>query len=97
MKIWWNQHNIILAPWYFIVCNTKLNLDMYMYHLRMEFRKDISELRTKHPEWRYAPLKQMETEHIEPMPSRLRPRDKLKKKVELLFLFTLCPFLFMLH
>lgn len=49
----------------------------------MEFRKDISELRTKHPEWRYAPLKQMETEHIEPMPSRLRPRDKLKKKVEL--------------
>lgn len=46
----------------------------------MEFRKDISELRTKHPEWRYAPLKQMETEHIEPMPSRLRPRDKLKKK-----------------
>ncbi|XP_062607198.1 uncharacterized protein LOC134268987 isoform X2 [Saccostrea cucullata] len=46
----------------------------------MEFRKDILELRSKHPEWRYAPLKQMETEHIEPMPSRLRPRDKLKKK-----------------
>ncbi|XP_061197903.1 uncharacterized protein LOC133206015 [Saccostrea echinata] len=46
----------------------------------MEFRKDIMELRSKHPEWRYAPLKQMETEHIEPMPSRLRPRDKLKKK-----------------
>ncbi|XP_022339079.2 uncharacterized protein LOC111134402 [Crassostrea virginica] len=46
----------------------------------MEFRRDISELRSKHPEWRYAPLKQMESEHIEPMPSRLRPRDKLKKK-----------------
>lgn len=66
----------------------------------MEFRKDISELRTKHPEWRYAPLKQMETEHIEPMPSRLRPRDKLKKKVQykampsllnaMSFLFMLC-------
>lgn len=61
----------------------------------MEFRKDISELRTKHPEWRYAPLKQMETEHIEPMPSRLRPRDKLKKKVQyraMPFLLMLCRF-----
>ncbi|XP_046552297.1 uncharacterized protein LOC124261979 [Haliotis rubra] len=45
-----------------------------------EFEKDIQAIREVNPEWRYAPARQLVEELIEPMPSRLRPRNSLKRK-----------------
>jgi hypothetical protein len=38
-------------------------------------------MKKQNPSWKYAPHKRMGHDEIEPMPSRLRPRDKLKRKV----------------
>ncbi|XP_046329595.1 uncharacterized protein LOC124113351 isoform X1 [Haliotis rufescens] len=46
----------------------------------VEFEKDIQAIREVNPEWRYAPARQLVEELIEPMPSRLRPRNSLKRK-----------------
>ncbi|XP_069111991.1 uncharacterized protein [Argopecten irradians] len=48
----------------------------------LEFKKDIEDLRTTNPQWRYAPLKRLSHDQIEPMPSRLRPRETLKRKFQ---------------
>ncbi|OWF53524.1 uncharacterized protein LOC110446297 [Mizuhopecten yessoensis] len=48
----------------------------------LEFKKDIEDLRTSNPQWRYAPLKRLSHDQIEPMPSRLRPRETLKRKFQ---------------
>ncbi|PVD21059.1 hypothetical protein C0Q70_19225 [Pomacea canaliculata] len=45
-----------------------------------EFAKDIRRIRDNNPTWRYAPAKRSIEELVEPMPNRLRPREKLKRK-----------------
>lgn len=39
-------------------------------------------MKKQNPSWKYAPHKRTGHDEIEPMPSRLRPRDKLKRKVQ---------------
>lgn len=55
---------------------------MVVLFYREEFQNDIKEIRDKYPEWKYGPTKKPYHELIEPMPSRLRPREKLKRKVK---------------
>ncbi|CAC5384832.1 unnamed protein product [Mytilus coruscus] len=45
-----------------------------------EFAHDLEEMKKQNPSWKYAPHKRTGHDEIEPMPSRLRPRDKLKRK-----------------
>ncbi|ESO86514.1 hypothetical protein LOTGIDRAFT_167034 [Lottia gigantea] len=47
----------------------------------LEFAKDIAAIREQNPDWRYAPAKRFTAELVEPMPSRLRPREKLKRNI----------------
>ena len=54
--------------------------DLLIYY-RQEFQKDIKCIKDNDPTWRYAPLRRISHDQCEPMPSRLRPRDTLKRKV----------------
>ncbi|KAK7504658.1 hypothetical protein BaRGS_00004144 [Batillaria attramentaria] len=45
-----------------------------------EFAQDIRKIRDKNPRWRYAPARYSQDELVEPMPNRLRPHDKIKRK-----------------
>ena len=38
-------------------------------------------IRNENPDWQYVPTNRLAAELVEPMPRRLRPRNRLKKKV----------------
>ena len=48
---------------------------------RIEFSKDMEAIRNENPDWQYVPTNRLAAELVEPMPRRLRPRNRLKKKV----------------
>ena len=59
-------------------------------HLRDEFFDEMEERKRSNPFWKYGGVrKKLRSDLVEPIPSRLRPRDRLKRKVGQTICFTL--------
>ncbi|KAL5021277.1 hypothetical protein ScPMuIL_000432 [Solemya velum] len=46
-----------------------------------EFQNDLKGIREQYPHWHYAPTKILKDKSVQPLQTRLRPREKLKRKI----------------